>query len=248
MSVAVDVMRQHLATPERRANWMPALILAVTTALVGFWVLASGDGPLELAVRGAVYTDAAALREATTTHLDQGLFAVSPAAVETAIEALPWVAKAHVARRFPNRLVARITEHQAVARWGDAALISQAGVIFAPAAATWPADLPRLDGPAERRSELVAAWSDLSSALGETPPRLVAIAIDERGSWTAELDDGVVLRLGRSGIADRMDRFAGAARAALAERWSAVAAIDLRYTNGFAVSWRQPEQQPERGM
>lgn len=247
MSVTVDALRNSLPTPRQRSVWWPALVLSVITGLLVFWILVSSDGPLELVVRGQQRADVDALRQRTLPMLDAGLFAVSPRAVERELEALPWVDAAHVARRFPNRLVARVIEHQVVAQWGDDALISATGVIFQPAVASWPADLPRLSGPPERRMELLETWVSVSDALGGDAPALAGIAIDQRGSWTAELADGVVLHLGRAGIDDRMARFAGPTRRALAQRWDAVAAIDLRYTNGFAVSWRQPEQQPARG-
>ncbi|WP_348673627.1 cell division protein FtsQ/DivIB [uncultured Abyssibacter sp.] len=248
MSVAIDVLRpvRDAAVDAPRRPWFGTLMLALVTALVVFWVLASQSGPLNLEVHGVAASDPQTVRAATIGYLDTGLFKVSPTAIEQSLEALPWVASAQVSRRFPDRLTARVIEHQPVARWGDAALIAADGRIFSPPAESWPAGLPRLDGPAESRQEMLEQWAVLmrTPALGDIG--LAALAIDDRGAWTAELSDGVVLRLGRAGIPERMQRFAGPVRRALADRWDEVATIDLRYTNGFAVGWREPAQTAER--
>ena len=248
MSVAIDALRpvRAVASEAPRRPWFGTLVLTAVTALVVFWVLASQAGPLNLEVHGVRSSDPAALRQATLGYLGQGLFQVSPREVEASLAALPWVADAQVSRRFPNRLLATVVEHEAVARWGDEALISAQGAIFAPPAESWPADLPRLDGPPELRMDMLAQWSLLSQTQGLEDLRLAALAIDERGSWSAELSDGVRLRLGRHDIPERMSRFAGPVRRALSDRWPQVATIDLRYTNGFAVGWRETAQSPER--
>ena len=248
MSVAVDALRpvRAVATEAPKRPWFGTLILAAVTALVVFWVLASQSGPLNLEVHGVRSEDPTAIREATLSYLSQGLFEVSPREVEASLAALPWVADAQVSRRFPDRLLARLVEHEAVAQWGSEALISAQGEIFAPAVESWPQDLPRLDGPPELRMDMLAQWSVLSQTDGLGDVQLTALAIDERGSWSAELSDGVRLRLGRNDISDRMERFAGPVRRALANRWDRVATIDLRYTNGFAVGWRDSAPFPER--
>ena len=248
MSVAIDALRpiRAVATDAPKRPWFGTLLLTLVTALVVFWVLASQSGPLNLEVHGVVDSDPQAVRAATIGYLDAGLLKVSPEAVERSLEALPWVASAQVSRRFPDRLLARVAEHRAVARWGDSALIAGDGTIFSPPQASWPSGLPRLDGPPEARQDMLKQWAVLmeTPALGDV--ELNALAIDDRGAWTAELSDGVQLRLGRTGIPERMQRFAGPVRQALAERWQAVATIDLRYTNGFAVGWREPPQTSER--
>jgi cell division protein FtsQ len=49
------------------------------------------------------------------------------------------------------------------------------------------------------------------------------------------------LDFGRQAFEERLDRFAKAYPGLLATRADAVAAVDLRYSNGFAVRWRRPD-------
>jgi cell division protein FtsQ len=61
--------------------------------------------------------------------------------------------------------------------------------------------------------------------------------MDERGAWTVELAGGQRVRLGRRDVDARLDRFFSAVLPALGAQLDRIRYFDLRYTNGFAVSW-----------
>ena len=52
------------------------------------------------------------------------------------------------------------------------------------------------------------------------------------------LTDGVVVELGREQLAQRLQRFASLYAGPLRQEWENVKRVDLRYTNGVAVRWR----------
>jgi cell division protein FtsQ len=61
---------------------------------------------------------------------------------------------------------------------------------------------------------------------------------DARGSWSATLQSGVVLRLGTGDILKKMRGFSRMYRAELSAQMDRIAYIDLRYSNGLAVGWK----------
>jgi len=63
------------------------------------------------------------------------------------------------------------------------------------------------------------------------------LAMDERGAWTVALAGGQQVRLGKRDIAARLDRFFLAVLPALRSELDRIRYVDMRYTNGFAVSW-----------
>jgi cell division protein FtsQ len=67
---------------------------------------------------------------------------------------------------------------------------------------------------------------------------LEKLELDERGSWRLVLGSGQEIRLGRRDIDERLYRFFRFVAPALADKLTRVAYVDLRYTNGFAVGWR----------
>ena len=51
------------------------------------------------------------------------------------------------------------------------------------------------------------------------------------------LKKGVVVRLGRQSVDERLQRFLTLASATVAKRIAEINYIDMRYTNGFSVGW-----------
>jgi cell division protein FtsQ len=68
---------------------------------------------------------------------------------------------------------------------------------------------------------------------------LDTLELDERGAWLLTLGGGQEIRLGRRDIDERLYRFFDVVAPALAADFQRVEYVDLRYTNGFAVGWRE---------
>jgi cell division protein FtsQ len=150
------------------------------------------------------------------------------------------VARARVERIWPATIGVHVAEHRAVARWGDAGLVSDAHVVFVPGVLDAEAlALPRLSGPAGRQAEVRAAHAALTDALRDGPFAPVALDLNARGEWTARTAQGVELRLGRGRPIDAVAALNGPVRTALEGRLTEVAYVDLHYINGFAVGWRE---------
>ncbi len=87
-------------------------LLVVAGLAAGAWgVLHSGLTDLDrIEVRGAARTDPARVVEASGLVRGQALVSLAPAATATAVEDLPWVATARVARDWPATVVITVTE------------------------------------------------------------------------------------------------------------------------------------------
>jgi cell division protein FtsQ len=64
------------------------------------------------------------------------------------------------------------------------------------------------------------------------------VALDPRGSWTLGLTNGAVVIVGRSEARARLDRFVRLLPQLLTQNTQQLARADLRYTNGFALTWK----------
>ena len=167
------------------------------------------------------------------------LFDVDLGAVRTRVEALPWVAHARVSRIWPGRIAVRVWERQPYARWGDKGLVDSEGVAFTPAAQDLPEGLPQLSGPAGREAEVMRDYQQLVQALQNSPFAPAGLQLDARGDWNFHSTSGMELRLGQNDPLGQAAVLLGAVSRGLAGKLDQVAYIDLRYSNGFAVGWKE---------
>ena len=173
---------------------------------------------------------------------DIGLVSVDLAAVQRAVEQLPWVDRATIERQWPNALNIHVTEQVAAARWGANGLLNTRGELFISEARHIPPELPRLSGPRGSEGEVARRYLAAQGALLEAGMRLTAVRLDPRGSWEFDLDSGITVRLGRRQVDERFTRFVQAGVGQIAAHASDISYIDMRYTNGFAIGWRQGGQ------
>ena len=169
-----------------------------------------------------------------------GFMTVDIDAIRTTLREIPWVASASVARSWPDQLIISVTEQEPIARWGDEGLLSRSGEVFRPQPLGDVAQLPALFGPDTMAKEVVSHYAELSELLGSQGLKLASLGTDERGSWRAELQGGVSLRLGSGDLLKKTRRFLSIYREDLAAQFERVAYVDLRYSNGLAVGWKRP--------
>lgn len=170
--------------------------------------------------------------------LKAGFMSADLDAVQRAVEAIPWVDHARVQRRWPDSLHMVIVEQVAAARWGDSGLLNARGELFVRNAAHVPPELPRLSGPEGSEGEVAHRYLAAQGRLVEAGMRIAAVRMDERGAWEFDLDNGLTIRLGRSLVDERLDRFLRTASTVVSRRANEISYIDMRYSNGFAIGWR----------
>lgn len=225
----------------RALGWLLAVLLvaAPVVAVVNGWVGAERWPLRTLRVEGQMQRiDEAALRAAVLPHARRGFFAVDLDGVRTAVAALPWVEHAEVRKHWPDVIEVRVREHVPFARWGKDRLLSERGALFPATKVRVPDGLPLLDGPDPRAGEVATLYTEANDVMRATGQRLRALRMDDRGSWALQLADGTDVVLGRSDPLPRLRRFAPILpRLASARPALRVARADLRYTNGFALTW-----------
>ena len=86
----------------------------------------------------------------------------------------------------------------------------------------------------------MARYQRLLDMLAPLGLRIVQLVEDERGEMEVVLAGGMRIALGSEDFLGRMQRFITVYRGELAARAGDVARVDLRYSNGVAVSFREP--------
>ena len=180
------------------------------------------------------------IEKAVAPYAKAGFMSADLAEIQRAVEALPWVDHARIARRWPNSLRVSVTEQTAAARWGESGLLNTRGELFVRAASHVPAELPRLSGPEGTETQVAQRYLSAQGRMLEAGMRIAALRLDERGAWEMDLDNGVTVRLGRRDVDERIARFIHTASQVIAHRLTEISYVDMRYSNGFAIGWRNP--------
>ncbi|MBK7044632.1 MAG: FtsQ-type POTRA domain-containing protein [Rhodanobacteraceae bacterium] len=231
----------------RIAAWMIALTLiaAPIIAALNGWLVEDRWPIRRLVVQGRfAQVNEADVRSAVAPQVRAGFFAVELDAVKAAVEALPWVESAEVRKHWPDRIDVRVEERLPIAFWGEDRLLSHRGDVFVANLAGVSQDLPHLDGPDLRASEVWAQHRAARERLADIGIDVRGTRMNQRGALSVFAADGAEFVLGRDQIRSRLERFVLAMhRLPVIER-SRIARADLRFANGFAVVWRAVDPAP----
>ena len=228
----------------RILTWLLAIVLVAlpVVAVVNGWIGAERWPLTKLRVHGEFErVDPAQLRAVVLPYAKSGFFAVELQGAQDAVEKLPWVEHAEVRKRWPDVLEVEVVEHTPFARWGADRLLSEQGRLFA-IPKDLPLDaLPQLDGPDSQVKEVVTLYNEARELFAPLGLRVQGLAMDRRGSWSLALDNGTEVVIGRADARPRLERFVRMLPQLLARNAQPLQRADLRYTNGFALSWVEPE-------
>jgi cell division protein FtsQ len=232
----------------RIAAWTLALALVALplVAVVNGWVGAQRWPLRTLRVQGTLqHVDPARLQQALLPFAKRGFFAVQLDDAQAAVARLPWVAHAEVRKRWPDVLEVRVVEHRPFARWGSDRILSREGRLFPAAGIAVPKSLPSLAGPDARVAAVMALYGESSALFAPAGVHVRALDLDRRGSWSLRLSDGVEVDVGSREARSRLERFARLLPQLIAQRHASTEGgrllrADLRYTNGFALTWGEP--------
>ncbi|MBW2940206.1 cell division protein FtsQ/DivIB [Zhongshania aquimaris] len=182
------------------------------------------------------------LVDRVTSHLAVGYIGLDLEGIQSELEQEPWVYRAIVERVWPRELKITIVEETPIAAWGNGGLLNHRGKIFLPTKGMRSdVDLPLLSGPDGSAIEIMRQYRLMSQLLGDENLVLQRLQMNDRGAWTATLNGGAVLVLGRQGPLEKLRRFMWVYKQQLAADFERLKRVDTRYINGLAVSWHELE-------
>jgi cell division protein FtsQ len=229
------------------ASLRGALIMASGLVLAGVlgWGWSTFTNPQFLPIKNVqvqgsfAHVRAPAVRAAVASVLVGNFLTVDVRRVQRVVQAMPWVRRAEVRRVWPDAVHITVAEQVPVARWDADALVNAGGDIFRPSHAGFPQGLPGLRGPEGSGATVVAALKNMNAILAPLDLHIARLVLDERRAWSLSLDNGMQVLLGRGDGYGRLLKFVKFYRLAFHGRAATVDKVDLRYSNGFAVSWKQ---------
>lgn len=212
------------------------------------------------------YVEPAQVHALAKPYLQAGFMAVDMVALQKTIEALPWIAHAQVRREWPGHMIITLREEEPAAIWNESHLINAYGEIFLRDIGNYESDaLPKLSGPNGTQIILLTAYAEMKKLLNDRNADLKRVSLSDRRAWhlmvsklkskSTEIKAGakefsatsvvesveneatvIKVYLGSELVEQRLARFVRAAWPVLQSEAQQIDYVDMRYTNGFAVS------------
>jgi cell division protein FtsQ len=177
--------------------------------------------------------------EATlAAYIGQGFFSLDIREMQRNLNARPWTESVSIRRIWPDRLRVTISEKKPVARWDDDHLLSASARVY-PADTADFGHLPLVHAHGHEPGWALEQFRRLQARFDSVDERLVALRVDTRGAVDVELIGGLQVKLGRYDIERKINRLAGIYAEQILPRREQILRLDLRYSNGFAVAWKQ---------
>jgi cell division protein FtsQ len=240
-------------------KWLLISILVVA----GVW-----DGWRELKAQGAdllpiryvriegvfQYITKDEIKQALQAHVMTGFLNADMHLIRQALLSLPWIAQVKVKRVWPDAIEIKVYEQYPVARWNNIGLLNEQGDLFMPNNLAKFNKLPLLYGPLGQENKLMTVMKQLQAELANQSLGLAEFYVNERRAWTLVLTNELILKLGRKEPLQAFQRFLSTVPILGKDRMTAMAIVDLRYSNGFAVTqkpgivpidWKNNNPQPE---
>lgn len=190
------------------------------------------------------------LNDLVVKNLNGGFFSLDVNNLKKNLEDQAWIESAGIRRIWPDVLQISVEEQQPIAIWNDHSVVNKDGNLFNPDPRNMPDQIIKLYGPKGSYLNLIAQYRSLTDLAESVGLKIGSISLNDRRALQVELQNGVRLLLGRVRNVDEssaeMQRFVYAFKASLASKLDRVTLVDLRYTNGLAVRWKeqsQPDQQ-----
>lgn len=222
--------------------WLLALSVVAlpVVAVLNGWVGAERWPLAKLRVHGEFKrVPAEQLQKVLLPYAQSGFFAVKLQDAQDRIESLPWVESARVRKQWPDVLEVSLVEHKPFARWGSDRLLSEQGKLFPTPKKLADLKLPELDGPDSQAEEVVSLYNDARAMFAPSGLDVSRLTMDARGSWSLLLSNGTEVVVGRDDARSRLRRYVRVLPQ-LASQAAPIERADLRYTNGFTLSWGEP--------
>jgi len=175
-------------------------------------------------------------------QLNHGLYNADIQQIQVSVNQLPWVESVRVKRVWPDAINIKIAEQSPIVRWGRDGLLNNKGELFFPSNIVEFKALPLLLGPSGNEKKFLEIMKGLMTTLRDQGLALAEFNVDERRAWKIKLQSEMELILGRNEPLKKFQLFLKTFALIGTEQETKVAVVDLRYPNGYALTWKLGEK------
>ena len=216
------------------------LIAVSVIVIIGVWATKQIDDiPIKtIEIQSSLEkVNKAEIKTIAQNYMHSGFFTVDLTSFENQLNDIPWVYRASIKRQWPNKVVIDIVEQEPYFRWGKQHLINKYAQIFYVDNLNDYLHLPLLEGVLGREKAIIDLYYRYQEGFEQVGTRIVSLKEDARYDKEILLADGILINVGREQTEQQIRRCLHSLAMFTKSEREAIASIDLRHSNGFAVRW-----------
>lgn len=223
-----------------------ALLLVALVALAVYRVQQLPNAPIVVNPTGLSAIQYHQLADTLGTQADNNVLQADLPSYLAQAQTLDWVAQADIRRDWQQGLQVHVVPRQAVAKFGSEHLVDATGTVFAPADSNdinqpyWV----RLQGEREYAAAMLQQAKQVTDWYAPLGLRLQEVIVTPRLSWLLRFDNGLRVLVDNERTTEKLYQLSILLQNQLQPQLAKLQTIDLRYKNGMAVTWRQPDYAP----
>ena len=219
-------------------NWL--LMLLVLAGGITYLTQQSSILPIKtIKLSGSFeYIDQKDVEGILQSYVGEGFFSLDIHEVQKALSDKAWTESVSIRRVWPDRLDITIIEKKPVARWDNGKLISDKAAVFVANTSAFQ-NLPLVHASNNQAANILRRYYALSRRFDALDETIITLRQDTRGALDIELDDGLIIKVGRDDIDHKISRLITIYKLQIQPRRADIDQLDLRYSNGFAVAWKK---------
>ena len=151
------------------------------------------------------------------------------------IESVSWVQSATVVKKWPDKIEVTIIEDDVIGLWNNQSVLNSSGEVFNVDKRTIPSNLIKFYGPEGTNKNVYENYIIFNDELNGRGLILESMEFSVLGSWSFTIRPKIKIKLGKSELSQRFDRFLLVWDESLLDNYDQISYIDFRYTEGFAL-------------
>ncbi len=183
------------------------------------------------------------IRAIIEQDLRLGFLGISTSKVRTDLQKLPWINEVKVSRKLPNKLIIELFEHKLLAYFGSDGVVTQDMKILKRSSINNLKQLPWFIGKEDDVGRLVMAYNQLLPKLQGDNLSIALLEVMADRGLRAIINNKLynfAIYFGKQDFMDRLHRLRLLTNNIMSNStgFRRINYIDLRYTNGVAISWQ----------
>lgn len=254
MTQTVNEVTDLMRSPPRKYKMPQALsgatikyIFIGLLMLLLLLIVFMGSKRLQEAPPADLHIDASTLNAAEYAVLQQSIqqqhvgsfFSTDLQAIQDKILRLSWVDEVSVTRDWQQGIVITALPKKAIAHFGTERLIDAKGAVFVPADGRElvNANYVTLQGETDKGPVIMQEMQQINEWYEPLDMHVADIILTPRMTWVVRFDTGLRVIVDNESTAQKLIALRDALNHQLKDRRAEIQSVDLRYKNGFAITW-----------